>query len=151
MSPVEADFFNQLLLPADKRLGCKGEMLDFNELLAHKFLSTTLIPKKPFPRIKFKKAIEMDKVTSFTYGKPKIGMLLLKDYCVKSKWWLIPEKQVIRLMSSRKLIFYSEDEISEMVDGRSLEMHTPRKPQQGHHSWLDGPQIRPSEWRRDRG
>lgn len=115
MTPVEADFFNQLLQPADKRLGCKGDRLDINELLNHKFLTTALVPKKPYPRIKFKKAIEMDKVTSFTYGPPKIGMDLLKDYCVKGKYWLIPEKLVLKLKTTKKLIFYSEDENSEMV------------------------------------
>lgn len=78
-------------------------------------MSTTFIPKKPYPRVKFKRAIEMDRVTCFTYGQPKIGMDLLKDYCIKGKAWLIPEKQVLKLKSSRKLIFYSEDENSEMV------------------------------------
>lgn len=116
VSPIEADFFNQLLQPADKRLGCKEGKLNISEILSHKFLASPLIPKKPYPRIKCKKTIEMDKVTSFTYGPPKIGMDLLKDYCASMNWYLIPEKQVLILRSNKKLVFYSENELSERVE-----------------------------------
>lgn len=102
--------------PSESRLGCSGESLDVEEILSHKFMRTQLEKKRDYPRIDFRRGLEIDKITIFTYGSPKIGINLLKDYCVKGMWLLVPEKLVIILKSSKKIVFFSEDEKSEMVN-----------------------------------
>jgi serine/threonine protein kinase len=115
VTPAEADFFNKLIQPAEIRLGCTGDTLNIDEILSHKFLNTKFDRLRQFPRIDFRRGLEIDRVTIFTYGAPKIGINLLKDYCVKGTWYLVPEKLVIILKSSKKIIFFSEDQKCEMV------------------------------------
>jgi len=106
-------FFNSLLRRANERLGCSTPELKLQEILSHPFLASRIVPKKPFPKIRFKKGTEIDRITSFTYGTPKIGVELFKDYCVVGNWLLIPNKQVMKLKSNRVISFYSETEEQE--------------------------------------
>ena len=113
---MEADFFNLLLRPVGERLGCKGDRLDHQEILNHRFMTDPLIPKRPLPKVRFKKGKEVDKMTSFTYGMPVIGIELLKDYCIVGSWIIFPNKQVLRIKTNRTIVFYNEEDTKELVE-----------------------------------
>lgn len=92
-----------------------GDRFSPDEILKHNFMTTEFSQRRTIPKIRFKRGREVDKITSFTYGIPLIGIELLKDYCSKDKWILFPEKLVLVLRSNRKLYIYSEDEVEQIV------------------------------------
>lgn len=78
-------------------------------------MTDPLLPKRPLPKVRFKRGKEVDKMTSFTYGMPIIGIELLKDYCIVGSWILFPNKQVIRIKTNRTIVFYDEEDTNEFV------------------------------------
>ncbi len=78
-------------------------------------MKTLLVPRRPLPKIKFKRGKEVDKITSFTYGTPRIGIELLKDYCIRGNWFLFPTKEVVKIKTNRSIIFLDVAEKREIV------------------------------------
>lgn len=110
LSASAASFCRDLLQKSKNRLGCGKHGFDPQAILNHRFMTENMLEKKSFPRVRFRRGREIDRITSFTYGVPKIGRELLKDYVLDQVWWLIPRKRVLVLKSNRRLSVWNENE-----------------------------------------